>query len=97
MSGDVISLDERRRAREGGWALVLAFDTDDPEFCRGVEAGMLYEQMKHATGPWRGAYSEKNRTMIERVAAACGFGVAFEPSSADGWIEASFVPLAKVK
>ncbi len=28
------------------FSLVLPFDTDDPEFCRGVEAGRLWEQLK---------------------------------------------------
>lgn len=28
------------------FSLALAFDTDDPEFCRGVEAGRLWEQLK---------------------------------------------------
>jgi hypothetical protein len=31
---------------QGGFSLALAFDTDDPEFCRGVEAGRLWEQLK---------------------------------------------------
>lgn len=30
----------------GGFGLALAFDSDDPEFCRGVEAGRLWEQLK---------------------------------------------------
>lgn len=29
-----------------GLSLVLEFDTDDSEFCRGVEAGRLWEQLK---------------------------------------------------
>lgn len=32
------------------YSLVLAFDTDDPEFCRGVEAGRLWEQLKTGEG-----------------------------------------------
>jgi hypothetical protein len=28
-----------------GFGLVLPFDSDDPEFCRGVEAGRLWEQL----------------------------------------------------
>lgn len=31
---------------EEGFSLTLAFDTDDPEFARGVEAGRLWEQLK---------------------------------------------------
>lgn len=31
---------------EENYSLVLPFDTDDPEFCRGVEAGRLWEQLK---------------------------------------------------
>jgi hypothetical protein len=32
---------------DAGWGLVLPFLTDDPEFAKGVEVGMLYERMKH--------------------------------------------------
>lgn len=28
-----------------GHSLALAFDTDSPEFCRGVEVGRLWEQL----------------------------------------------------
>jgi hypothetical protein len=31
---------------DAGFSLALAFDTDDPEFVRGVEAGRLWEQLK---------------------------------------------------
>lgn len=31
---------------DGAFSLVLPFDTDDSEFCRGVEAGRLWEQLK---------------------------------------------------
>jgi hypothetical protein len=33
-------------AEGGSYGLVLPFDTDDSEFCRGVEAGRLWEQLK---------------------------------------------------
>lgn len=28
------------------WGLVLAFDSDDPEFTRGFEAGLLWERLE---------------------------------------------------
>jgi hypothetical protein len=31
---------------DAGFSLLLAFDSDDEEFCRGVEAGRLWEQLK---------------------------------------------------
>lgn len=31
---------------DAAFSLVLAFDSDDSEFCRGVEAGQLWEQLK---------------------------------------------------
>lgn len=31
---------------EDSFSLLLAFDTDDPEFARGVEVGRLWEQLK---------------------------------------------------
>ena len=31
-------------------SLALAFDTDDPEFCRGVELGKLYETLRLRPG-----------------------------------------------
>lgn len=30
---------------DGGFELILPFDTDDPEFVRGFEAGKLYEKI----------------------------------------------------
>ena len=33
------------------YALALAFDTDSPEFVRGVEIGRLWEQLK-TDEPW---------------------------------------------
>jgi hypothetical protein len=31
---------------DGEFSLILGFDSDDPEFIRGFEAGRLYEQLK---------------------------------------------------
>ena len=56
MRNDVVDLETRRRAREPGFALGIAFDTDDPDFVRGWEAGLLYGRLEHAVGPWAGMY-----------------------------------------
>jgi len=35
-------------AHDGEFSLILGFDTDEPEFIRGFEAGRLYEQIRDA-------------------------------------------------
>ncbi|MDE2101502.1 MAG: hypothetical protein KGL39_29925 [Patescibacteria group bacterium] len=57
---------------EHTWGLALAFDTDDPEFIRGVEVGMLYEQL--TTNPEQQTHiaHAANAEMVLRLAEACG-------------------------
>lgn len=43
---NVIQLDDHRR---DGYRLRLAFDTDDPEFARGFEAGAAYARLSAGT------------------------------------------------
>src|SRR5262245_13292423 len=79
----VIDLDERRRMRDAqaGWEMVLAFDTDDPEFARGVEVGRLYAALQPRTlEAHRGHFHASNGEMIRRVAAATGYGFAVDYS-----------------
>ena len=63
--------------------LVLGFDTDDPQYARGFEAGMLWERMNaehhlvadiHAT----------NTEMVMRMAEAKGFSFVAEDLN-DDW------------
>lgn len=52
-----------------GWGLVLAFDTDEPEFTRGVEAGMLWERLER-DGCAAQLVSAANAEMVMRMAEA---------------------------
>lgn len=49
----------------------LAFDTDDPEFQRGFEIGMLWERLT-AGGMCHMAVSVNNAEMVLRVAETLG-------------------------
>jgi hypothetical protein len=48
------------------YSLVLAFDTDDKEFCRGVEIGRLWEMLKQEEGFCQTIHSS-NIEMIVRM------------------------------
>lgn len=52
-----------------GYAPVLAFDTDSPEFTRGAEIGRLWEQLK-ADGPVEQEIHAGNAEMALRLAEA---------------------------
>jgi hypothetical protein len=49
----------------------LRFDTDDPEFVRGFEIGVLWERL-NASGSCHMAVSASNAEMVMRVAKAVG-------------------------
>lgn len=58
-------------AEQGGHSLVLAFDTDDPEFVRGFEAGRLWEQLKVGE-PFEQEFHSVNAEMVLRMAEELG-------------------------
>lgn len=74
-----------------GHSLVLAFDTDLPEFARGFELGRLWEQVDGAD-PAEGVdqlVHTSNAEMVLRVAEACGRTV--ESEEHDGvWMTVRF-------
>lgn len=49
----------------------LRFDTDDPEFARGFEIGIMWERLS-STGSCHMAVSATNAEMVIRVAKAFG-------------------------
>lgn len=61
--------------------LVLAFDTDDPEFVRGVEVGRLWELLDHA-GEAELTIHGTNAEMAMRIAEAKG--LAFRGDHLEG-------------
>ncbi len=61
-----------------GYALALAFDTDDPEFCRGVEVGRLWEMLHGTDDPIEESVQTSNAEMVLRMAEATGRAVRSE-------------------
>lgn len=57
--------------------LLLPFDTDNPEFRRGVEVGLLWEQLEH--GPAEVTVHADCAEMVIRIAEARGLPFSAEP------------------
>lgn len=53
-----------------GYGLILAFDTDDPEFARGFEAGRLWERVKADQTDWSQMIHAVNAEMVMRMCEA---------------------------
>ena len=53
-------------------ALVLAFDTDDEQFARGFEAGLLWAEMRDADRPVETMIHASNTELALRMAEAAG-------------------------
>ena len=54
----------------GGFTCVLGFDTDDPEFARGVELGRLLERLRVEPDPLSELVHISNAEMVLRVGDA---------------------------
>ena len=54
------------------YALALAFDTDEPEFARGVEIGRLWERLRVEPGLVDEVVHLANAEMVLRIAEALG-------------------------
>jgi hypothetical protein len=66
------------------YRLVLAFDTDKPEFTRGFELGQLWERIERDGCTAQLVHAE-NTEMVMRVAEASGLVFAAEDAGA-GWL-----------
>jgi hypothetical protein len=71
------------------YSLVLAFDTDDTEFARGVELGCLWERLKHEPGPVEEMIHVTNSEMAMRVAEALGRSFIGHHHD-DAWVTVKF-------
>jgi len=70
---------------DNAYSLALAFDTDHPEFARGVEAGRLWEQLKSGE-PVEQTIHATNSEMAMRMCE--GMGREFSAEVLDEtWIE----------
>lgn len=63
---------------EAGHRLVLPFDTDDPEFRRGVEAGALWAHLEHEPYVAKTVHVD-NAEMVMRIAEVLGLPFSAEP------------------
>jgi hypothetical protein len=76
---------------------LVPFPDGSESFVHGFEAGMVWQRMVCAESPIENdcAYHIANRLMFERMAAAQGYDVEFEPCDANGspcdtWMLATF-------
>lgn len=51
-----------------GFNLLLPFDSEDPEFARGFEAGRLWEKIKNDHTTWDQMIHATNAEMVMRMA-----------------------------
>jgi hypothetical protein len=54
-------------SENAGYNLILAFDTDDPEFARGFEAGRMWERVKGDATTWDEMIHASNAEMVMRM------------------------------
>ncbi len=68
------------------FGLLLAFDTDDPAFIRGFEAGRLWERMKDDQTDWSQEIHAANAEMVMRMCESQERGFRAEDMG-DDWVE----------
>lgn len=71
------------------YTLVLPFDTDSPEFVRGVEVGRIWEHMKSTDEAFEVTIHLNNSEMVLRMAEASGRTVLSEELD-DIWMTVKF-------
>jgi hypothetical protein len=75
---------------EAEYGLVLAFDTDEPEFTRGFEAGQLWERIER-DGRVNQLIHAENAEMVMRIAEAKELAFTAEDVG-DGWLQVELAP-----
>lgn len=73
-----------------GFELVVGFDTDAPEFTRGVEIGMLYERLRSEDYPVSAVVHASNAEMVLRLAETFAVS-AKSQDEGDEWLSVTFV------
>lgn len=71
------------------YTLAIAFDTDDAEFCRGVEVGMIYGRLLAEPRPVLAVVHASNAEMMLRLAEATSTSVRSVDLDED-WLEVTF-------
>jgi hypothetical protein len=78
---------------EPTYSLALAFDSDDPEFVRGVEVGRLWEILKSRPDEQvTEVIHLSNAEMALRIGEALDRHVIADPSD-DGWTAITYAPV----
>lgn len=62
------------------YSLLLEFDSNSPEFCRGVEVGRIWEMLKNSEGFEQTVHSD-NVEMIMRMQEATGRKMKIDDST----------------
>lgn len=72
------------------YVLTLPFDTDNPEFIRGAEIGMLWQRLVHGEIPVQATIHSTNAEMMMRIAEAKGVQFSAELTDYDEWLFVTF-------
>jgi hypothetical protein len=75
--------------KDPGYQPLLPFDTDDPEFARGFEAGRLWTRLRADGDALEANVCIENAEMVLRIAEATGRTVRSEELGS-GWLAVSF-------
>ena len=70
--------------------LILPFDTDDPQFVRGVEVGAIWQLLESGVRPVEATVHVSNAEMMLRIADAAGATVQSEDWNDDTWLRVTF-------
>jgi hypothetical protein len=69
------------------YGLVLAFDTDEPQFTRGFALGVVWERLTHHPEGVAETVRAESAEMILRIAEAKGLPFSAEPAGGSGeWL-----------
>jgi hypothetical protein len=77
-------MDQAGTTMKSEYELLLPFDTDNAEFARGVEVGILWQRLETEPSVTT-AIKDKNAEMVMRIAEARGLTFRAEPL-AEGWL-----------
>lgn len=79
--------DDDRDEGNVNYGLILAFDTDEPEFTRGFSLGMLWQKLEHDPRGVEATLTVECAEMVMRIAEAKGLPFTAEPAGDSGeWL-----------